>query len=453
MTGAPDTICASASPAGRGGVSIVRVSGPLAAELCQKVAGIQPRPGHIHFAAFHDADRQIIDTGLLLFFAAPASFTGEDVAEFQVHGSPVVVDLLQARLFSLGCRPARPGEFSERAFLNDKMDLVQAEAVADLIASSSAAAARMALRSLQGDFSRQVERIMHLITNLRVHVEAAIDFPDEDVDFLQDTTLSARLAELRQELAHLQARAQQGALVRDGIHVVLAGAPNTGKSTLLNALSGSDTAIVTEIPGTTRDILRHELLIDGMPVHLADTAGLRQSADPVEQEGIRRARKAMHEADRILLLVDARARDSLQEDPTWLELAAKPAMLQKLSLVANKIDLTNLAPAIETLASVPVIYLSAKHELGIELLRHHLSQCAGRATSDDGGFIARRRHLDALRRAADALLAAEQQLQGRLGDLMAEELRHAHDSLGEITGRVGSDELLGKIFSSFCIGK
>lgn len=454
MTRAADTICALASPAGRGGVSIVRVSGPLAATICNQFAGLIPLPGHARVATFRDARQQPIDFGLLLFFAGPASFTGEDVAEFQVHGSPVVVDLLLACLLESGCRLARPGEFSERAFLNDKLDLVQAEAIADLVASASTTAARMALRSMHGDFSRLVNALIADTATLRIHVEAAIDFPEDDVDFLQDKVISSQLTTLRFRLESLLEQARQGSLVREGIRVVLAGAPNTGKSTLLNALSGSDTAIVTDIPGTTRDVLRHELLIDGMPVHVADTAGLRRSDDPVELEGIRRARSAMSEADRILMLVDARTLDTLSQDEVWQQLTSDRALTGRLTLVVNKIDLAGQQPALGQFAGMPAIYLSAKLGLGLDLLKQHLAHCAGRVVSEEGSFIARRRHLDALLRAQDCLANAEHQLvANRAGELMAEELRRAHDALGEITGKITADDLLGMIFSSFCIGK
>jgi len=454
MTRAVDTICALASPAGRGGVSIVRVSGPLAADICNQFAGFIPVPGQARVATFRDSLQQPIDFGLLLFFAAPASFTGEDVAEFQVHGSPVVVDLLLGCLLKSGCRLARPGEFSERAFLNDKLDLVQAEAIADLIESASTTAARMALRSMHGDFSRLVNALIDDTTKLRIHVEAAIDFPEDDVDFLQDKVISTRLASLQSRMENLLEQVRQGSLVREGIRVVLAGAPNTGKSTLLNALSGSDTAIVTDIPGTTRDILRHELLVEGMPVHVADTAGLRRSDDPVELEGIRRARSAMSEADRILMLVDARTVDSLPQDEVWQQLTSDPALTGKLTLVVNKIDLAGQQPALGQVAGMPAILLSAKLGLGLDLLKQHLARCAGRVVTEEGGFIARRRHLDALLRAQDSLGNAEHQLvANRAGELMAEELRRAHDALGEITGKITADDLLGMIFSSFCIGK
>lgn len=453
MTLPADTICAVATPAGRGGVGVIRVSGSKCVELCQRIAGFAPKPRVVQLATFRDNAGIVVDSGLSLFFRAPHSFTGEDVWELQTHGSPVVLDQLLATLTSLGCRLARPGEFSERAFLNDKLDLAQAEAIADLIDSRSKAAARNAVRSLQGEFSRLITALVDEITQLRIYVEAAIDFPDEEVDFLSGSDVSARLDALRTRLANIQLQARQGVLLREGLRIVIAGEPNAGKSTLLNALAGTEAAIVTDIPGTTRDVLRHEISIAGVPIHIVDTAGLRTSTDPVEQEGIRRARAAIADADRVLLVADLRTRAQLSTNPVWQELHADPAIAPRLSIVFNKADLAGLDAAIQEEQGSPAIVISAKHGDGLELLRRHILDCAGYEAQEEGGFLARRRHLEALQRAGEALVAAQTQLQHKAGELLAEELRRAQDALGEITGAVTADELLGKIFGSFCIGK
>ena len=453
MTLPADTICAVATPAGRGGVGIIRVSGSACAALCMRLTGLTPIPRQVQHAGFRGLDGVLIDTGLSLFFQAPHSFTGEDVWELQAHGSPVVLDQLLASLVQLGCRLARPGEFSERAFLNDKLDLAQAEAIADLIDSRSTAAARNAMRSLQGEFSRLVNLLVDEVTQLRVYVEAAIDFPDEEVDFLSRGDLHQRLAALRARVDAVQEQARQGALLREGLRIVIAGEPNAGKSTLLNALAGMEAAIVTDVPGTTRDLLRQEITIAGVPVHILDTAGLRDSSDPVEQEGIRRARAAIAEADRVLLLVDIRARAELAANPVWNELRSDPALAAKLTIVFNKADLAQRQPAMETEQGFTALHLSAKHGAGLDLLRQHILDCAGYHTQEEGGFLARRRHLAALQRAAQALADAALQLEHKAGELVAEELHRAQDALGEITGAVSADELLGEIFSSFCIGK
>jgi tRNA modification GTPase len=451
-----DTICAVATPAGRGGVAVIRVSGPSVPELCRSLAGKLPAPRSASLHRLHDADGALIDEALLLYFPAPASFTGEHVLELQTHGSPVVTDLLIQRLLQLGARIARPGEFSERAFLNNKLDLAQAEAIADLINSASVAAARFALRSLQGEFSRLVDHLVEGVTLLRIYIEAALDFPEEEIDFISEGDVAGRLRKLQAELSAIQQQARQGALVREGIKVAIVGEPNAGKSTLLNALSGEDTAIVSDIPGTTRDILRQTIHIDGLPIHVLDTAGLRDSDDPVEQEGIRRARQAIADADVLLLLCDARERASLASSALWRELSQQ--WPDKLLPVFNKIDLLGQGSADDSgdtsFEGHNALQLSARHGLGMDQLRARLKQLAGFNTGEEGGFIARRRHLDALARAsshleqASAVLAAS-----RAGELVAEELRLAQDLLGEITGKVSSDALLGRIFSSFCIGK
>jgi tRNA modification GTPase len=439
--------------AGRGGVGVIRVSGAKSAELCARLTAFTPVARRAQYAEFRGIDGELIDTGLSLFFRGPNSFTGEDVWELQMHGSPVVLDQLLSTLVQLGCRLARPGEFSERAFLNDKLDLAQAEAIADLIDSRSTAAARNAVRSLQGEFSRLINLLVDEVTQLRVYVEAAIDFPDEEVDFLSRGDLQNRLAALRARLADVQDQAKQGALLREGIRIVIAGEPNAGKSTLLNALAGMEAAIVTDIPGTTRDLLRQEIVINGVPVHILDTAGLRDSSDPVEQEGIRRARAAIAEADRVLLLVDVRTRAEFATNSVWTELRSDAAIAGKLTVVFNKADLAGLSPALETEQGFTAIRLSAKQRQGLDLLRQHILDIAGYHAQDEGGFLARRRHLDALQRAALALTAANTQLEHKAGELVAEELHRAQDALGEITGAVSADELLGEIFRSFCIGK
>lgn len=452
MIPAIDTICAVATPAGRGGISVVRVSGPECRRLCAAICGGTPAANLARLSNFTDEAGALIDQGITVFFAAPHSFTGEDVLELQTHGSPVVTDMLVRRLVALGARIARPGEFSERAFLNDKVDLAQAEAIADLINSASVSAARFALRSLQGEFSRLIEHLVEAVTLLRVYIEASLDFPEEEVDFLTEGAVGERLALLSRELDQIQQQARQGALVREGIKVAIAGEPNAGKSTLLNALSGEDAAIVTDIPGTTRDILRLTIDIDGLPIHILDTAGLRHSDDPVEQEGIRRARLAMDQADLILLLVDARLHSTLSDNSTWQELNTRYA--SRLMLVFNKIDLMTTLPPTGPVQGIPAVAISAQQQTGLATLREALKTAAGYATGEEGGFIARRRHLDALERARLHLNKAIAIMSNsRAGELVAEELHLMQDALGEITGKVSSDALLGCIFSSFCIGK
>lgn len=449
-----ESICAVATPAGRGGVSIVRVSGPASHSLCTSIAGSCPAPGQSRLAAFHSRSGELIDQGLVLFFKGPHSFTGEDVCEFHTHGSPVITDLLLQELVACGARLAEPGEFSRRAFLNDKIDLAQAEAIADLISSASVTAAKFALRSLQGEFSRRVDTLVESLTLLRVYIEAALDFPEEEVDFLSEGAIDARLDQVLSELDATLAQARQGSLVREGIQVAIAGEPNAGKSTLLNRLSGEDAAIVTDIPGTTRDILRQTIHLDGLPVHLLDTAGLRDSTDPVELEGIRRARKAVDEADLILLLLDIRQLDSLPDQALWQELNSKPATAKRLLVVLNKCDSVGLPPGPLPVLGHEALVISALTDQGVDALRNELKRRAGFDTQDEGGFIARQRHLLALRSArAHVEQACSIMRSSRAGELIAEELRLAQEDLGEITGKVSSDALLGRIFGSFCIGK
>jgi tRNA modification GTPase len=447
---APDTIAAIATPPGQGGVGIVRVSGSAVEDIAIALLGRLPQIRHAELHDFRDADGDLIDSGLVLYFAAPASFTGEPVLELQGHGGPVVMDLLLQRVLGLGARLARAGEFSRRAFLNNKLDLVQAEAIADLIESATAQAARAAIYSLQGAFSQRVHALADALTGLRVYIEAAIDFPDEEIDWLADSRLQQMLQELQDDLADIMVRAHQGQLLRDGMTLVIAGRPNAGKSSLLNALAGSEAAIVTAIPGTTRDVLREHIQLDGMPLHIIDTAGLHDSDDPVEQVGMARARKAMESADRVLLLIDDQAGFT----------AADVAILDDLpegvrhTLIFNKIDLTGRAPGPVTTGKSPGFALSVQTGAGMDVLRAHLKFCVGFGEQAEGSFSARRRHLDALQRVQQHLLAGYRQLRElQAGELLAEELRLAQQELGEITGTVSSDDLLGKIFSSFCIGK
>ncbi|MCP5157940.1 MAG: tRNA uridine-5-carboxymethylaminomethyl(34) synthesis GTPase MnmE [Gammaproteobacteria bacterium] len=444
-----DTIAAIATPPGRGGVGIIRISGPRSATIAEAVCGTLPTPRQAALRRFCTDDGSILDEGIALYFPAPHSFTGEDVLELHGHGGPVVMDLLLARVLELGARPARPGEFSERAFLNDKLDLAQAEAIADLIASTTAEAARAAVRSLEGEFSRHIDALVEALIELRMYLEAAIDFPEEEIDFLADGLMAERLHALRERLDTLQRVAGQGRLLRDGMTVVIAGRPNAGKSSLLNHLSGRETAIVTDIPGTTRDVLREQIAIDGMPLHVIDTAGLRDSFDLVEQEGMRRAWAEIETADRILLLVDDRQGFTAEDRALRERLPAQT----EVTIVHNKIDLTGREPMLQLADGSHAVWLSAKTGTGLPLLCEHLKACMG-YHGGEGTLMARRRHLEALTRAAAALAAADEQLTlFRAGELAAEELRHAQNALGEITGAFTNEDLLGRIFSSFCIGK
>ena len=451
-----DTIAAIATAPGQAGVGIVRVSGPLASTIAMSVLGYVPKPRYAHYGPFNDGQGELIDEGIGLFFPNPHSFTGEDVFELQGHGGTVILDLLLREVCALGARLARPGEFSERAFLNDKLDLAQAEAIADLIESSSEQAARCAVRSMQGVFSRRIETLVEAITHLRIYVEAAIDFPEEEIDFLADGKVATDLQDLRDQLQGVLAEAQQGSILRDGMKVVIAGRPNAGKSSLLNALAGREAAIVTAIEGTTRDVLREHIHIDGMPLHIIDTAGLRDSPDEVEQIGIARAWDEIRQADRILLMVDATTTDKTTPEEIWPDFIDKLPAAAPVSVIRNKVDLTGemVGLAQSEPQQAPVIRLAAKSTAGLDVLRDHLKQCMGFASTTEGGFLARRRHLDALERAADCLVQGQAQLEGYgAGELLAEDLRAAQDALGEITGQMTPDELLGKIFGSFCIGK
>lgn len=456
MFHATDTIAAIATAPGQAGVGIVRVSGPAAADIARKMLGFQPRPRYAHYGPFVDTSGGLIDEGIGLFFPNPHSFTGEDVFELQGHGGTVILDLLLRTVCELGARLARPGEFSERAFLNDKLDLAQAEAIADLIESSSEQAARCAVRSLQGVFSRRIDALVEAVTHLRIYVEAAIDFPEEEIDFLADGKVANDLQAIIQDLQIILAEAQQGTILRDGMKVVIAGRPNAGKSSLLNALAGREAAIVTAVEGTTRDVLREHIHIDGMPLHIIDTAGLRDSPDEVEQIGIARAWEEIRQADRILLMVDATTTPETEPQRLWPDFIDQLPQGAPLTVIRNKVDLTGEPVGIEQQhpEAAPVIRIAARSADGLDVLRDHLKLCMGFASTTEGGFIARRRHLDALERARDFMRQGEDQLQGfGAGELLAEDLRAAQDALGEITGAMTPDELLGKIFSSFCIGK
>lgn len=443
-----DTIAAIATPPGRGGISVLRISGARAAGIAVALSGALPEPRRVSLRRFLDADGECIDEGLLVYFPAPGSFTGEAVVELHGHGGVVVADLLLARVIALGARQARPGEFSQRAFANGRLDLTQAEAIADLIDSGSAAAARAAARSLSGEFSDRVGGLVEAVTTLRIFVEAALDFPDEEIDFLADEQLQRLVSDLRARFTKLRAAAAQGAILRDGMTVVLAGRPNAGKSSLMNRLTGEDTAIVTHLPGTTRDVLRQEIEIDGLPVHVIDTAGLRGDADLVEEEGIRRARRAMAEADRVLLVEDATG-----DDTGLAEYETLPAGVP-VTVIRNKIDLTGESAGVARGGDRTTVSLSALTGEGIDLLRRHLEEGVGYRPEAAGALSARRRHLDALDQARGHVETGVGHLESGLGgELLAEELRLAQQALGEITGAVSSDDLLGRIFASFCIGK
>jgi tRNA modification GTPase len=442
-----DTIAAIATPPGNGGVGIIRISGALIPEIAKQLLNKPLLPRQALYSSFIDGDGSVIDSGITLYFPSPASYTGEDVLELQGHGGSVVLDMLLRRVLSLGARLANPGEFTERAFLNNKLDLAQAEAVADLIESGTEQSVRSAQKSMQGVFSVQINELVAELTELRIYVEAAIDFVDDEIDFLTDGVVENRIVRLLSRIEEIQKTAQQGRLLRDGMTVVLAGKPNAGKSSLLNALAGHEAAIVTDIAGTTRDVLKERIQLDGMPLHIIDTAGLRESDDAVEKEGIRRAHEEIQKADKILLLIDAR------EPEVESILKTLPPDIS-ITRIYNKIDLLGLEPEIKQTELGTQIYLSIKTGSGMELLKQHLKQSVGFNEATDNVFLARRRHIEALRKGREFVESALNQLQGsRAGELVAEDLRQAQNSLAEITGAVTSDDLLGKIFSSFCIGK
>lgn len=450
-----ETIVAQATAPGRGGIGILRVSGPKAVEVAHAVLGKCPKPRMADYLPFKDSDGNVLDQGIALYFKAPHSFTGEDVLELQGHGGQVVLDLLLKRILQLeGLRLARPGEFSEQAFLNDKLDLAQAEAIADLIDASSEQAARSALKSLQGEFSNKVNQLVDSVIYLRTYVEAAIDFPDEEIDFLADGKIEAHLNDIITQLDHVRSEAKQGSILREGMKVVIAGRPNVGKSSLLNALAGREAAIVTDIAGTTRDVLREHIHIDGMPLHIIDTAGLREATDEVERIGIVRAWSEIEQADRILLMLDSTEADNQDLEKVRSEFLTKLPSNIPVTIVRNKADLSGENEGIVEQNGYTVITLSAKTQQGVALLREHLKQSMGYQTNMEGGFLARRRHLEALEQAATHLQQGHVQLtQFYAGELLAEELRRVQNHLSEITGQFTSDDLLGNIFSSFCIGK
>ncbi|WP_267353004.1 tRNA uridine-5-carboxymethylaminomethyl(34) synthesis GTPase MnmE [Gilliamella sp. B3482] len=450
-----DTIVAQATPPGRGGVGILRISGPKAQEVAKVVLGILPKPRYAHYLPFLAADGTTLDEGIALFFANPNSFTGEDVLELQGHGGPVILDLLLKRILEIsGVRIARPGEFSERAFLNDKLDLAQAEAIADLIDASSEQAAKSALSSLQGVFSKKINELVESLIHLRIFTEAAIDFPEEEIDFLSDGKIEAKLDQVIQRLNEVRHEAKQGSLLREGMKVVIAGRPNAGKSSLLNALAGRDAAIVTDIAGTTRDVLREHIHIDGMPLHIIDTAGLREASDEVERIGIERAWQEIDQADRVLFMVDSTTTNEANPEKLWPEFIERLPKNMPVTVIRNKADLTGEPLGYSEQNGYCLIQLSARTGEGITLLRDHLKQVMGFTSSTEGGFLARRRHLQALEKAAEHLNNGKYQLTTfHAGELLAEELRLAQESLSEITGQFTSDDLLGRIFSSFCIGK
>ena len=439
-----DLIAAIATAPGRGGVGVIRVSGPTLDAMIAGLIGRPLQPRHAHFARFKAADGSVIDEGLALYFPGPNSFTGEHVLELQGHGGPVVLRMLLARCVELGARHAQPGEFTRRAFLNGKLDLAQAEAVADLIDAQSEAAARSALKSLDGAFSREINALVEQMINLRMLVEASIDFPEEDIDFLEAADARGKLAGIASQLARVLATATQGRMLREGLHVVLIGQPNVGKSSLLNALAGTEVAIVTDIAGTTRDTVRELIQLDGVPLHVIDTAGLRDTEDAVEKLGIARTWQALEKADLALLLLDSREGVTAHDQ---LILQRLPTRLPVLR-VFNKIDLTGEAPGT---VGEHEVHVSAQAGLGLDALRQRLLTLAGWHGASEGVFIARERHLDAIRRASEHVDLAAHAFMAL--ELFAEELRLAQQDLNEITGEFTSDDLLGVIFSRFCIGK
>lgn len=440
----PETIAAIATPTGRGGIGVVRISGALVPQIAQTLLRHLPAPRYATFKRFVDSSGELIDHGIALYFPAPHSFTGEEVLELQGHGGLVVMDHLLQTIIQLGARLARPGEFSERAFLNGKIDLAQAEAIADLIESSSVQAARCALRSLEGEFSHAIHQLVEQLIWLRSYIEASIDFIDEAIEHLANGQIIEKIVQLIKAIANILTKAHQGYLLKEGMRIVLVGEPNVGKSSLLNSLAGRATAIVTPIPGTTRDVVRDQIQLDGMPLHITDTAGLHETLDPIEQEGIRRTQLALQEADLVILLVDDRSADDNVQAHLLAQIPLSPLIIR------NKIDLSGHAAG---LSENGVLYLSAKTGEGIEVLKNYLKAKMGLHHHPESNFMARRRHLDALQRAQSALKMSLTHAQFSNYELLAEELRQAQQALNEITGEFNADDLLGQIFATFCIGK
>ncbi len=445
-----ETIVAIATPPGQGGVGIIRVSGPLSKKIAEKIFSHCPPPRQADYGSFLDENHNPIDQGLVLYFKKPHSFTGEEVVEFHAHGGPFVLDLLMQQILKYGAKPARAGEFSERAFLNNKIDLMQAEAIADLIAADSEVAARAAVRSMQGKFSTVINELVEQLVQLRIYVESALDFPEEEIDYLADSAISEQLKTIQQKLQQVKQSAIQGRLLKEGMTVVIAGKPNAGKSSLLNQLAGQETAIVTNIPGTTRDVLREHIQIDGLPLHIIDTAGLRETDDVIESEGVNRAMAAIESADRVLNVIDIDDVEEITENYFFKKINKQKA----ITTIINKIDLRDKTARIQQHKNDTIIYLSAESGEGIDFLRQHLKDCMGYKQNTEGQFIARRRHLDALDNATSHLEKASSNLHElKAGELVAEELKLAQQQLSLITGEFSSDDLLGRIFSDFCIGK
>ena len=447
MTLKVETICAIASAIGLSGIGIIRVSGPLARSIAKQILHTDIKPRYAYYGGFYGNDDSIIDKGVAILFSAPNSFTGEDVVEFHGHGGSSVLRKLLETIIESNVRLAEPGEFTKRAFLNGKMDLIQAEAVQDLIQSNSEESALSAVRSLTGEFSAKINKILSELVSLRVFVEATIDFSDEEIDFLESHEVSNKLDSLKKSLIDILDTATQGAILRDGIHVAIAGKPNAGKSSLLNTLTKQSSAIVTDIAGTTRDVLKETIYVEGMPVHIIDTAGLHNSDDVIEQEGIRRAHKEINNADLVLLVYDSR--DS-ELDLTILPDSVKD---KPKIVIKNKIDLVDLKPRIHKVDNLMEIAISAKNGEGIDLVRGALSEFAGLNSSIEGVFLARKRHINAIEETLVFISNAIEQLEQGSSELVAEDLRQAGLQLSQVTGEFSSDDLLGEIFTSFCIGK
>lgn len=442
-----DTICALATAYGQSGIGVIRVTGPLSKSISKKILHQDLEPRYAYYGSFFDNDNNLIDKGVAIAFPGPNSYTGEDVVEFQGHGGVSVIRKLLATIISLDVRVAEPGEFTKRAFLNGKMDLVQAEAVQDLIQSSSEESALSAVRSLTGEFSEKINQILSELIALRVFVEATIDFSDEEIDFLESHEVSSKLYSLKLTLLNILESANQGAILRDGIHVAIAGKPNAGKSSLLNSLTKQPSAIVTDVAGTTRDVLKETIQIDGMPIHIIDTAGLHNSDNIIEQEGIRRAHTEINNADVVLLVYDA------SDKSVDLSILPESVKDKPKIVIKNKIDLTGSKTGIQNIQNNPEISISAKNGDGINIVRKALADFAGLNSNTEGVFLARKRHIIAINETLSFINSAISQLDGGASELVAEDLRQAGMHLGQITGEFSSDDLLGQIFSSFCIGK